>query len=124
MTDTARLRELLAKATPGPWEALPWEQGAGGTDWCLWGPKPPSYTVEHDFRGDFGNGADAALIAEAITALPGLLDEVDRLRTELFKASNRIELAAGLIHNDTGRDKAYAMAEETRAALQSSEDKP
>jgi hypothetical protein len=47
-----------------------------------------------------------------------LREERGRLQRELFSAMNRIEWAAGLIHNDAGRDKAFAMAEQTRAALE------
>ncbi len=74
--DDATLERLLANATPGPWDALSWEEDAGGTDWNVWGPKSSSFPLDHDFRGDFGNGADAKLMALS----KDLAAEVLRLR--------------------------------------------
>jgi hypothetical protein len=88
MTD--RLRALLAKATPGPWtvadETVIWT--------ALHDPVETTYDIGYpvaDVRRsknilggsrwpDGQPEANAALIAESINALPGLLAELDRLR--------------------------------------------
>ena len=100
-----RLRELLAKATPGPWQIeereLPhYLKGEFHTEraiFTVWhhpqlkGPLPvvgqsigigetkdaPAIKFTHI------NAGDAALIVEAHNALPALLDELDTLRTRL-----------------------------------------
>ncbi len=86
MTDipVARLRELLAKATPGPWEAqepsveedpgvtivgAPLEGLVGAT--LLW---PTEIDAKDTARAE----ANAALIVEAINALPTLLDALSQ----------------------------------------------
>ncbi len=87
--DETRLRGLLAKATPGPWQV-------GGVRQKLW----PSPGGRHAMQGhavgpDGLNVAtfwmdpesnaglvDAHLAALAVTLLPELLGELDRLRTE------------------------------------------
>jgi len=85
MTDTQKLRELLAKATPGPWEGhgLPYRgmddpviTSQGGMYICQLTYDQQSITQEHDVD------ADAALIVAAINALPELLNEVEMLRAE------------------------------------------
>jgi len=73
MTDTARLRELLAKATQGPWV----DTGDENDTVAAADGLPVCYYV---------GVQNAALIVEAINALPGLLDEVDRLRASTRKA--------------------------------------
>lgn len=69
MTDIAKLRWLLAAATPGPWE--PWQDHPHGHICSM-----------PILRSDEGNQANRALILKAINALPALLDELDRLRAE------------------------------------------
>ena len=66
--DVVRLRELLAKATPGPLHA---EEVDGW--WCV--AREPSTPNGAGFAvdGECWKQADAELIAEAITALPTLL---------------------------------------------------
>jgi aspartate/methionine/tyrosine aminotransferase len=79
MTDTARLRELLAKGTQGKWEVDDEELVTiyGGS----WGVAHTAMNARvTDKHSPMCGVENAALIAEAITALPGLLDEVDRLR--------------------------------------------
>lgn len=85
-TDTAALRELLAKATPGPWEAT--KRGIEGNTYddviapgpveCMSHCYGGSSTVEGD-RYD----TDRALIVAAVNALPTLLDELDTARATL-----------------------------------------
>ena len=72
--DIKRLRELLAKATSGPWEW--WNSGKYGV----------TAIKEHDPGDEKGNlfacggdrSTDAALIAEMRNALPALLDMAER----------------------------------------------
>jgi len=86
--DTEKLRELIAKATPGPWQAMnayQWDSIIGDID----GPDDgemhyesvTDITSHHD-----RSRANAALIAAAISALPALLDELARLRRLLREA--------------------------------------
>ena len=75
-TDTKRLRELLSKATPGPWEptnttTVNCNYACGSGPWIISDRNDPQVI------------ADAALIAAAVNALPELLDEVERLRTHV-----------------------------------------
>lgn len=69
--DITALRRLIAAASPGPWET--------GDDGLVWTTEP--------IPGDPVSGSteveDARLIAAARNALPGLLDEVERLRRDL-----------------------------------------
>lgn len=124
MTDTDKLRELLAKATPGPWQA---DDGDGG----MWGvfadsadgdcdaisymlePTAPGYRSlrpEHD-------EANAALIVAAVNALPALLSTLaaDKERMAGLEAEN-----AALRHDlerSMARENALLNPTPTRAAL-------
>lgn len=69
--DVKALRELLAKATPGPWQSI---------DNVIFSVEPGG---PHPLEG---NCADGALIVAAINALPALLDA----------AEDRERLSAGL----------------------------
>jgi hypothetical protein len=80
MTDIKKLRELLAKATPGPWVVD--EDNREGYKWN-------NHIVNNEGRIAFmahkpGDNeqweAAAHLIVAAVNALPALLDEVERLR--------------------------------------------
>lgn len=86
--DIARLRELLAKATPGPW-------GVERTDKDNWiGPmrrsgdgKVAEIVCDTDRNGLYPeylqrNDANADLIAALRNAAPALLDELERLRKD------------------------------------------
>lgn len=75
----ARLRELLEKATPGEWEACEEAIGAINGPDCL-----VALIAMH--QGSV-NETDAALIAESRNALPGLLDEIERLRGLLSRVA-------------------------------------
>lgn len=85
------LRELLAKATPGPWrqefyrdgELLP--DGTGGLD-DYETPGSNVYVIDQSSdegycltEFDAGRPADAALIVAAVNALPGLLERLERV---------------------------------------------
>ena len=101
-TAVTRARELLDKATPGPWEAATCHESEQETRseyvrsallkpdapahglWMAW--KPDSRLGVHltAVTGDGPHGeADAELIAAAPTLLAELADEVDRLRAAL-----------------------------------------
>jgi len=91
--DIEGLRELLAKATEGPWDA----QDMYGLVMPskIDGFVFPERRAEHQAQID----ADAELIVAARNALPGLLDELDRLRNvvRVLDAANdqqRAKLAA------------------------------
>jgi len=102
-----RLRELLAKATPGPWDVdtvrNEGDYGDGGPD-CRTGFDSAAIvdsqgralldSLNCDYRiacvhDDEGHARDepsfrnAELIVAAVNALPALLDELDTLRTRL-----------------------------------------
>jgi len=100
----ARLRELLAKATPGPWfighnpdgrdpmayigEA--YSYGPPGRVHLVCVPIPgKSLDDEALFTAVTGNGptseANAALVADAVTALPAILDALDAATTVLAR---------------------------------------
>lgn len=88
MIDVAKLRALLAAATPGPWTE---------DDGSLYGPNDGA--VAHIARhasmhtvlatGEDWKHADAALIAAAVNALPGLLDQLEALRAERDRMSTQ-----------------------------------
>ena len=58
-----------SKHTPGPWDALPWEVDAGGTDWNVWGPKASNHIGNYDLMGEYGSEADARLISASTELL-------------------------------------------------------
>lgn len=82
--DIAKLRELLAAATPAPWQAD--DEARGGYNahgnWTSWGRDlrdenghPPLGGAPE--MGMCRHGSDAALIAAMRNELPGLLDELE-----------------------------------------------
>jgi hypothetical protein len=85
--DTKNLRELLAKATPGPWHTKTECPGR-----CCWHVfrNPPLYGGTPDEAGNQDEPIvmnecredDAALMAEARNQLPAILDELEAVRTE------------------------------------------
>jgi len=86
----ARLRALLAEATPGPWEA---EDTSDVNDDLFSDDERESPLSTGWFRGQVGKVdvgdystltfADAALMVEAVNALPALLDVVEAARVYL-----------------------------------------
>lgn len=80
MTDTAKLRELLAKATPGEWKSAARE----GDDWdsVVYLPGTPYEICQcfHDESNVEECDANTQLIVALKNHLPALLDEVDALR--------------------------------------------
>lgn len=82
-TDTDELRRLLEAATPGPWDLA----GTDGMGFAV-------HRGEHETVALYCDRDDAALIAAAVNALPGLLDENAALRAqvaELRAAVERVE---------------------------------
>lgn len=85
----ARWRNLAEKATPGPWDASTVEPD-GTVELCAGGPpKWHGHSWEANWIASFNhdggritNAANAALAAEARSALPALLDEVHRLKAD------------------------------------------
>lgn len=81
--DLPALRELLAKATPGPWKPSVWIE-TDGNEWRATGPGHEEHA--HDYGSEPGSPdeqsaqADATLIVALVNAAPDLLDEVERLR--------------------------------------------
>jgi hypothetical protein len=99
--DVKRLRELLAKATPGPWRSqragnAPCHGALVGQSAILELPRPynEAYIAERKLREvSLFTDDDADLIAAMRNALPDLLDEIDRLRAELAEATARARRA-------------------------------
>lgn len=97
MTDDikARLRELLAKATPGPWFTLdpPWLPGGSETSILAESPDPHVARFICDFdlwaldddedRKSECPDDDARLIVECVNALPDLLDHIETLEARI-----------------------------------------
>lgn len=86
-----RLRELLAKATPGPWA---WDENGS----FLWGPngqmvmdRPNVNPDQYDtfalrmrgFGGKLPIPTNAALVGDGLSTLPALLDRIDELEAQL-----------------------------------------
>lgn len=79
--NTQELRELLEKATPGPWAVrYDYVVQAPSFDDGRLVPVAQPYGVNSDGTDLFAN---ARLIAAARNALPALLDEIDALRAAL-----------------------------------------
>ncbi|BEP14404.1 hypothetical protein acdb102_27150 [Acidothermaceae bacterium B102] len=80
-----RLRHLSDAGSPGPWSA--WVEGRDHTSGDTFimvgaeGNRGDDMYVSRDSGG--ADAADLDLVAEARTALPRLLDEIDRLRALL-----------------------------------------
>jgi hypothetical protein len=96
--DTAALRELCERATPGPWEY--------GIDPCHF----DSPEVRNNRWAIYvPTDEDAAFIAAARTALPELLDRVEKLENVAEEASELLEACGALRHlgrltnKDTGK---------------------
>jgi hypothetical protein len=103
----ARLRELEAKATQGPWETE-WHYADGGGS-CGIGPRCDS----EDDDGEEQAERDARLIAETRNALPAIirsLEELEELRERLGDAEDVVAAA---------REAKYSIADDeaiTKAA--------
>lgn len=78
--EIAALRKLADAATPGPWAV---EDERGEVVTRHWQGETPVVCGPPRARGWDLDPEDAAFIAAARTAVPALLDEVERLRTAL-----------------------------------------
>ena len=104
--DVAELRQLLAGASPLPWQ---WEPPSGDT-WpqgdeslVTTSGAPVLYGWGYDASGIDATAGDRALIAAAVNALPGLLDAADALRAELAHMREAAALARAEVERLTGR---------------------
>lgn len=123
-TDIERLRELLAKATPGPW----YHRQAGlfirghEADWAADTPNGEQHSKIVIQKHSFHRGSDDyALVCALKTAAPGLLETATRvkvLETALDLAARELEAQA----NDPDQDMAIRAARRARTALTASED--
>lgn len=87
MTETARLRELLAAATPGPLEHREHDGQHAICGASLWVGEPDETTV-----GDAGRvAADFALHVAAVNALPSLLDRLEAAEAVVEAARERCD---------------------------------
>lgn len=131
--ELAELRELEAKATPGPWKAVASIPEEGFNCWWLMAGRLDLGTIE----GPQSNEAKAAsveLIATARNALPALLAAAEReaaLAARVAVLTRAMELAAVRLeiltsrmracHEETGKhellEEAEAFCREARAAL-------
>lgn len=114
MTDLARLRELLAAATPGPWETA---------------ERSDTINVQAGQRAvarcqrKAGVWRDAALIVAAVNALPALLDRIEALERVAEAARRRRHGACricGVIWSERGNHSDKCAL----AALDAKEPKP
>jgi hypothetical protein len=95
--DLEQWAKLSAKATPGPWQpcgAQPEAVCACGLIWSI--PFDRPVAAWHSEDGHSGRSQDVLFIAAARTAVPGLIDEVKKLRTEIERLSNVYAVASSL----------------------------
>lgn len=103
MTDIAALRELLASASPGPWEHVrvrPMQHEVFTAD--------DGVCVEGGAAISTWHAADARLIAAAVNALPAALDETEQLRGEVER------LRDGLVASQGAESKARNERDDAR----------
>jgi hypothetical protein len=108
----------MSDYTKGPWGALPWEQGSGGKDWNVWGPKATNHPGDDNLRGDYGSEADARLIAASPDLLESIKD-LERFLSEVAPEYSESTVAANArvaISKAEGR-AVIARAEDAPAAL-------
>jgi hypothetical protein len=95
------IRERLANATPGPWEAFKDNDGGYNTEWLV--------TTADGYVAicDWGNGtlkSDAQFIAHAPTDIAALIAEVEKLKAKLKRLSTLpVVEAKGPNDTDAGR---------------------
>lgn len=96
------IRARASKASEGPWEADGWE---------VYGPIRRWVAETHDPDNIEQCEADAAFIANARTAVPALLDEIDRLREQLRLANRaKAHLFARIIASSHLLEKPFTNA--------------
>ncbi len=111
-----RLRELAAKATPGPWHVDGmWDVSARDED-C----EP---FVIASTEGQQDRDRNAAFIATADPAtVTALLDRVDELERALIEAKRRLFLVGRTMDADVSREESALGIHDIDAALADSED--
>lgn len=120
--DTQKLRELQARATPGPlilatsnsWRRI--VSFLGSKPVCVPCTQPDGHPDLH-FPNGGAEGPDAALLIESRNALPALLDEIDRLRAELQQTASMLQSACLVISDPEARAMALQQVKEARAVL-------
>lgn len=104
MIDTQKLRELQARATPGPltlatsnsWRRI--VSYLGSKPVCVPCTQPDGHPDLHFPNGGV-EGPDATLLIEAWNNQPALLDEIDKLRGEALMLRKGVEIKDGVIKN-------------------------
>lgn len=90
----AAWRAVTDAATEGPWEPAVWIE-TDGNEWRATGPGHDDRSHDHDSEpgcpDEQAAQCDATFIATARTAVPALLDEVERLRGERDVISAEVE---------------------------------
>lgn len=93
--DLAALRELLDAATPGPWEWRPKMRDSEVRDLVhIHDPRLHPTNVLKTTEDWPPTEADAALIAAAVTALPALLDRVERAEAAVKRVRTDLAVLA------------------------------
>lgn len=121
--DTATLRALAEAATKGPWEAYTVPQTRTEAPYIAVEVGETEVRIARFEGGHY----DAAFIAAARTAVPALLDEVERLRAEVdveygaaqMAAGDRDEALGNLTRCEAERDDLAAQVERVRALADS-----
>lgn len=116
--DVARLRGLLARATPGPWREADDGWIDADSDMVAYGSDNPRSVAIN-----YGADANAALIVAAVNALPELLDAADerdalRARVEVLERAlyDALFLVGGCIVEPSCGDCKYCNGVKALAA--------
>lgn len=96
-TDANGLRELLAAATPGPWGYL----SSTGEVECVYIDPECKSAITVETSDGASAGADAALIAGAVNALPALLADLDAARERVRVVASERDAAHPPMDNVT-----------------------
>jgi hypothetical protein len=96
---TERLKELLAKATPGTWGYQPKAPGAKMWFFIVGNREGNNAEVDiGDIRGGIPTAeANAALIVEAVNSLPALIARIETVEAGLTEAAAFLGTAAGFV---------------------------
>jgi len=93
--DTQKLRELLEKATPGPWDSMTYRNGSPRV-----GHGPNCTVADVYWPADGGDAqVNATLIAETRNALPALLDHIDAQAAENKRLHVVVRMAFDALNN-------------------------
>lgn len=101
--DINQLRDLLRAATPGPWKNHTHEEDEG-SDWATISATPVVARSGYKWTPTVGvcdggdsveNAKNATLIVAAVNALPGLLDEIERLKRACSMLNDEVSQTLG-----------------------------